>query len=56
MFRLKSLDILDKYEFDSDEISNDPNEKVVTQKDKKQREDEKFRLFVHMHDFLRYGK
>ena len=53
--RVKSLETLNHYEFGESEIlSND--DKVLNKKEKKQKEDEKFNMFVKMHDIMKYGK
>ena len=51
--RVKSLEHLKYYEFDS--VDNSNEEKALSRKEKKQKEDEKFMMFVKMHDILKYG-
>lgn len=51
--RAKSLKHLDRYEFESEEVSNDEK---LDRKEKKQKEDEKFNMFVKYHDLLQYGR
>ena len=51
--RAKSLKHLDRYEFESEEVSNDEK---LDRKEKKLKEDEKFNMFVKYHDLLQYGR
>ena len=50
--RVKSLEHLNHYEFDS--VSNSNEEKALNPKEKKQKEDEKFDISVKLNTILKY--
>ena len=50
--RVKSLEHLNHYEFDS--VSNSNDEKALSKKEKKQKEDEKFEYYCQMRHIMKY--